>query len=161
MENIVILGLDYEYNIKVGKTLSDDLGMFFLDFKEYVEYNLFSRKDMLEKCGKGYLALQERKCVASASEFENTVICMPYSYFCNEDAHKLFTSAYKVYLYFSKNKLKKLPVIEDTITVDLITFSDRDEDITKVCNLKICVGNKKIATICRDISKNVEVKNEH
>ncbi len=155
MKNIVILGLDYEYNIKVGKTLSDNLGMFFLDFKEYVEYNLFSTKDMLEKCGKEYLLKQEKKCVESASEFENTVICMPYSYFFEQNAYKLFKSAYKVYVYFSKNKLSKL-YSGDTRAVDLIVFSDRDKDLTNVSDLKLCVGNKKITTLCQDISKKIE-----
>ena len=92
MENIVILGLDYEYNLKIGKILSDSLGMFFLDFKDYVEYSLFSTKDMLEKCGVEYLEKQQKKCLMSASEFENTVLCIPYNYFFEQDNNKLFES---------------------------------------------------------------------
>lgn len=153
-KNIVILGLNYEYNTNVGKLLSDNLGMFFLDFKEYVEYSLFSTKDILEKCGKEYLMEQEKKCVKSASEFENTVICMPYSYFFDENANKLYENAQKVYVYFSKNKLKNNT--NDTTPVDVIAFDDRDEQLKNECDIKVTVGNKKIDTVCNEIKMKLE-----
>lgn len=155
MENIVILGLDYEYNLKIGKILSDSLGMFFLDFKDYVEYSLFSTKDMLEKCGAEYLEKQQKKCLMSASEFENTVLCIPYNYFFEQDNNKLFESAQKFYIYFSKNKLSKI-VDADTLSVDLMVFSDRDYELNKACNHKIKVANKKIETVKCEILKILE-----
>ncbi len=155
MENIVILGLDYEYNLKIGKILSDSLGMFFLDFKDYVEYSLFSTKDMLEKCGVEYLEKQQKKCLMSASEFENTVLCIPYNYFFEQDNNKLFESAQKFYIYFSKNKLSKI-VDNDTLSVDLMVFSDRDFELNKACNHKIKVANKKIETVKCEILKILE-----
>ncbi len=155
MKNIVILGLDYEYNLKIGKLLSDSLGMFFLDFKEYVEYSLFSTKDMLEKCGVEYLEKQQKKCLISASEFENTILCIPYGYFFEQDANKLFESTEKFYIYFSKNKLSKIEDA-DTLKVDLMVFSDRDLQLSNACNHKICVGNKKLETVEGEIMKILE-----
>ena len=39
--------------------------MYFLDVEEFVNYNLFSKNDMLQKCGIDYLTKQEIKQIAS------------------------------------------------------------------------------------------------
>ncbi len=150
MKNIVILGLNYEYNIQIGQLLTEKLDMYLLDFKQYVEYDLFSTKDMLEKCGVDYLNKQEKKCLKKCSEFEKSVICVPYSYFFDEDAYKLFKSDYIVYLYFSKQKLQNVKS-DDTLALDLIVFDERDQDLSENCNKKIVVSNKKPQTIVNEI----------
>ena len=154
--NIVIIGLDYEYNINIGQALSNVTDMYFLDVLEYINYSLFSREEMLDKCGIEYLEQQENSAIKSCSNFENTVMCIPYQYFFRNENYKLFQqSCFIIYLHFSKEKLltvfKKLS--SSTLTVDLIAYNDREGNLCKVADKKIIVGNKQQKTIINEILK--------
>ena len=160
--NIVIVGLDYEYNLKVSKSLAELTDLYFLDVKEYINYALFSRSDMLEKCGVEYLEKQETSAIKGCSNFENSIICIPCEYFLKNHMYENFyEGSHIIYLYFSKSKLKKVAetIKEDSyLPIDLIVFEDRDLELKNVSNLKICVGNKTIKTVANEIINFVEGK---
>ncbi len=153
--NIIIIGLDYKYNLAIGKLLADTTSLYFLDVNEYVNYALFSRKDMQEKCGVEYLEKQENSAIKGCLEFENTVMTFPYLYFQRiYNNEKFKANANVVYLYFSKEYLTKK--IDDnsyleTLSVDIIAFNDRDKDLNNASDIKINVRNKKKETILKEI----------
>ena len=153
--NIIILGLDYKYNLEIGKLLADKTNLYFLDVMEYVNYTLFSRKDMKEKCGVEYLEKQENSAIKGCLEFENTVMTFPYLYFVrNKNNIDLKSNAKIVYLYFSKKNLTKKTddgEFWETLSVDIIVFDDRDKEMSSVSDLKIIVKNKKKQTVIKEI----------
>ncbi len=156
-QNIVIVGLNYKYNLMIGKILANNFNMYFLDALEYVNYSLFSRNDMLEKCGIEYLNNQENKAIKSCSEFENSVICIPCDLFLrNQNFEKFKTTSNIVYLYFSQERLTNL--INDSndnniAKVDLLVFEDRNNDLQKICDIMIKISNKKSQTIVKEIDR--------
>ena len=126
--------------------------MYFLDVEELVNYNLFSKTEMLEKCGIEYLTKQETAVVKSCAEYENTIMCMPYSYFFRDDMYVNFTNnSYIIYLYFSKENLSKKQNLSKVFDVDMIVFDKRNDDFNRICNKKINVSNKKNETIINEI----------
>lgn len=152
MKNIVILGIDYEYNTHIAELLTRSLDMYFLDVNNYINYSLFSRMDMLNKCGIEYVNRQENLVVKSCADFENTVMCIPYSNFFRDDIYKDFLDkSYIVYLYFSKEKLNEKDGISDTFEIDLIAFNERNQKMSDLCNKKISVSNKKDDTIIKEL----------
>ena len=153
--NIIIIGLDYKYNLEIGKLLADTTNLYFLDVMEYVNYTLFSRKDMQEKCGVEYLEKQENSAIKGCLEFENMVMTFPYVYFNrNANNEKFRSNATVIYLYFSKEKLtKKIDdnSFLDTLSVDVIAFNDRDKELNNASDIKINVRNKKKQTVINEI----------
>ena len=153
--NIIVIGLDYKYNLMIGKCLADAMSLYFLDADEYVNYALFSRKDMQEKCGIAYLEKQENSAINSCLEFENTVITLPYLYLSRNKSNKKFkNNATIVYLYFSKENLTKKinsNSFSETLSIDVIAFDDRDKELTDMCDIKIYVRNKKKNTVLKEI----------
>ncbi len=152
MKNIVILGIDYEYNIHIAELLTKSLDMYFLDVNHYLSYSLFSRSEMLAKCGLEYLNRQENLVVKSCADFENTIMCIPYNNFFREEIYKNFLEkSYIIYLYFSKEKLQEKQCSSNDLGVDLLVFDDRNNKINNICNKKICIGNKKDNTVINEI----------
>lgn len=153
--NIVIVGLNYEYNLDLSKSLSELTDLYFLDVREYINYTLFSRNDMLEKCGVEYLEKQEKSAIISCSNFENSIICIPSEYFVKDHMYENFkANSHIIYVYFSINKLEKISQKFDEysfLPINLIAFKDRDLELKNVSNLKICVGNKNLKTVANEI----------
>ena len=152
-KNIVILGFDYRYNISIAELLNQSLDMYFLDVNQYVNYALFSKSEMLEKCGIEYLNTQENKAIKSCAEFENTIMCIPNIYFFRSDNYKLFKeNSFIVYLYQSKEKLLRKVKKED-FSADLLIFEDKDNELNNICNKKIIITNKKKESVVNEILK--------
>ena len=158
--NVVIIGLNYEYNLNVCNLIADATNLYLLDVNEYINYSLMSRQNMQDVCGIEYLEQQENKVISSCSEFENSVICMPHYYFFRNEVFKKFTNSIIIYLRFSYKKLTEIcqNVSKDlsTLPIDLITFDERDNDLTNVSNFKINIVNKKDITIVKEILSKLE-----
>lgn len=163
--NIVILGLDYEYNLDIAQLLADKTSLYFLDVKQYLNYSLFSRQEMEAKCGIDYLIKQENSVVKSCADFENTIICMPYMYFFRDNIYqRFFDNCEIIYLYFSKQKLQKIAYnnsSDNTLAIDILAFEDRNADINKISNIKVCVSNKNKQTVVKEILNNLGVTCEY
>lgn len=87
--NLVIIGFEKEFNKKLCIYLADKLDMFFVDVKELIEYDLVNSKEALLRCGKEYIEKEERKTVRNVSEYENSVVNIPYDIFItNRDFFK-------------------------------------------------------------------------
>ena len=151
-KNIVILGMNYKYNLNIGELLSQSTDMYFLDVEEFINYRLISKIEMLEKCGIDYLTKQENTAVKSCAEFEKTIICMPYTYFFRDKMYQNFLqNSYLIYLYFSKDAMEKSQDASKTFDVDMLVFEERNADFLKVCNKKIDVDSKDIDTVVNEI----------
>ena len=151
-KNIVILGINYEFNLKVAQELSECIDMYFLDVEEFINYSLFSKVEMLQKCGVEYMTKQENSAVKSCAEFEKTIICIPHLYFFRDNMYKNFIQdSYIIYLYFSKDELDKMQNVSKTFEVDMIAFEDRNIDFEKVCNKKIDTLEKDCDAIVKEI----------
>lgn len=151
-KNIIIIGIDYKYNLNIAQLLSESIDMYFLDVEELVNYNLFSKSEMLEKCGIEYLTKQETSVIKSCADYENTIMCMPYSYFFRNKMYTNFLdNSYIIYLYFSKKTLLKKKDLSKTFNTDMIVFEERDNNLNNICNKKINVSNKKNETIVNEI----------
>lgn len=153
--NIVIIGLNYEYNLDISNMLADKTGMFLLDVNQYLNYSLLSRKNMEEVCGIEYLESQENAVIKSCAEFENSVICMPAMYFLRNEQYKNFDRSVIIYIRHTKPSLEK---VNDTqsqyysaLPVDLINFKDRDSELKSISYLTVNVTNKKKDTIVKEI----------
>ena len=77
IKNVVIIGLNYEYNIEIAQSVADSLEAYFLNGDEYVNYQLQNKKNMKELCGVEYLKAQENKAIKGCAEFENSIITIP------------------------------------------------------------------------------------
>ena len=151
-KNIVILGLDFEYNIHIAELLVKSLDMYFLDVNHYLSYSLFSRSEMLQKCGLEYLTNQENNILRACADFENTIMCIPYTFFFRNEIYKDFLeNSYITYVYFSKEKLKDCCSETNTLDIDLLVFEDRDMEMKRIANKVICVSNKKDKTVVNEI----------
>ena len=151
-KNIIIIGIDYKYNLNIAQLLLENVDMYFLDVEELVNYSLFSKSEMLKKCGIEYLIEQETSVVKSCADYENTIMCMPYSYFFRNNMYTNFLeNSYIIYLHFSKEALLKKKNLSKTFNTDMIVFEERDENLNKVCNKRINVSNKKNETIINEI----------
>ena len=99
--NLVIIGFEKEFNKKLCIYLADKLDMFFVDVKELIEYDLVNSREALLRCGKEYIEKEERKTVRNVSEYENTVVNIPYDIFVNnrdffkENNINIFIKPYK------------------------------------------------------------------
>ena len=149
--NIVVIGLDYEYNLKIGKLIADKINLYFLDVLQYINYSLFSIKDIIEKFGIEYLERKENSVVSSCAEFENTVICIPYMYFFRNNQYERFLNNSNI-IYLEK-QIKNIDTknLEDTLLIDLIAKEDRILDFEKVCNKKITTKNKNEEDIVNEV----------
>ena len=77
---IVLVPLCDNFSRKIGKTLSQSLGMMFCDAKDLVEYELID-KDMLKQISsKQYMDQAEKKVMKHLASFENVVASISFDY---------------------------------------------------------------------------------
>lgn len=153
--NLVIIGLNYEYNLDICNLISDKTQMYLLDVNQYLNYSLMSRKNMEEVCGIEYLQTQENGVIKSCAEFENSIICMPQSYFLRNEQYKYFDKSIIVYIRFSKNMVENInnQISQDfsMLPVDIIGYEDRDIDLKNISDIIVNVTNKKKETIVNEV----------
>lgn len=164
IDNVVIIGLNYEYNIEIAQSIADSFGLYFLNCDEYINYQLQNRKDMEELCGVEYLRTQENKAVKSCSEFENSIITIPSHYFLRDNQYTNFSHSLIIYIKFSKEKLikqSKLGFVDEFIVPNLLTFEQNNFELERISKFIISVRNKKKSTIEDEIKKCLEEYCEH
>ena len=163
-ENIVIVGMNYEYNIEIAQMISSLTDLYFLDVKQFVDYQLFDKKNMEQICGIEYMQKQENKAIQSCVEYENTVMTIPIEYFLRKNQYENFSKFCVVYISFSKDKISKLYKTNKDMSMlfsTLITFEEKDEQLQKIANLTINVKNKGKNNIMKEILHFVEREYEH
>lgn len=137
--NLVVVGFEYEFNKKLCIYLADKLDMFFVDVKELIEYDLVNSKEALLRCGKEYIEKEERKTVRNVSEYENTVVNIPYDLFVN---NRDFFKNNNINLFIKPFKADDIDMIvmEDRIALlknDCKIFIENRENSVESCYNKI------------------------
>ncbi len=140
-------------NDKAGATLSkgvaDELGLHFANAKDIVAYELFDADQLLKKCGVAYFKKREKSALKSLSVYENSVVFINYDLFINNES--LFKKIVpKIYIKLAKQKLDK-----KTDYVNMIMFKERDEVLTKKCDMTINVNGASksdVAKILKELS---------
>lgn len=137
--NLVVVGFEYEFNKKLCIYLADKLDMFFVDVKELIEYDLVNSKEALLRCGKEYIEKEERKTVRNVSEYENTVVNIPYDLFVN---NRDFFKNNNINIFIKPFKADDIDMIvmEDRIALlknDCKIFIENRENSVESCYNKI------------------------
>lgn len=127
-KKILLLSLSEKIGSKIGATLADNLGLYFLSVDDYIEYSLFDANEMLVRCGESYYLQQEKKALEECLDFENTIYYCSYEVFINNK--NLFSSFQIFYIYIPKERLEKEE--GGNAFVNKIAFSDRDEFLSKI-----------------------------
>ena len=137
--NLVVVGFENEFNKKLCIYLADKLDMFFVDVKELIEYDLVNSKEALLRCGKEYIEKEERKTVRNVSEYENTVVNIPYDLFVN---NRDFFKNNNINIFIKPFKVDNIDmlVMEDRIALlknDCKIFIENRENSVESCYNKI------------------------
>ena len=137
--NLVVVGFEYEFNKKLCIYLADKLDIFFVDVKELIEYDLVNSKEALLRCGKEYIEKEERKTVRNVSEYENTVVNIPYDLFVN---NRDFFKNNNINIFIKPFKADDIYmlVMEDRIALlknDYKIFIENSENSVESCYNKI------------------------
>lgn len=134
-KNIVLVCLDGDFNKEICKELAEKLDMFFANLKDYIEYDLISSKEILEKCGIEYLAEREFKATQSFARFENAVLTVDYDLF-KQNIKAFSKGSLIVYLRLSKR------LIDEKETINKLSFDSRDEFLASKCGLVVSLKSK-------------------
>ncbi|MBQ3494074.1 MAG: hypothetical protein IJA69_01520 [Clostridia bacterium] len=152
---IIIVGLNSEFNRILAKGLADETQGYYLDIEDYINYSLFDKAQMQQKCGLEYMKKQEKNAIASCVDYENSVLYFPFEYFIFENNYKAFqSSSIMFYIKFSEQTLinkNKTFKDNDKIDLPLICFKENDEQLTQICDYTINVGKKSEKTIIKEI----------
>lgn len=122
MKKKVIVALADAFTNKVTKMVANDLGLYFLNLDDYVDYNIFDSERILAKCGIEYLKQQEAKYIQDALVLENMMFYCSYELMINN--LNLFENCEIIYVALSKEQLTKLR--EKTFEINELAFEDRD-----------------------------------
>ena len=145
--NIAILCLSDKYSKYLGKTLADNLDMFFADINDILQYNMIDQ-NMLETAGKEYFDKQKEKVIASVCEFENSAICGSFDIMINY-VKELKNNCLLVYLSIKKEMLKEFEN-KDELSNDLIknlVFEQEDEICKQSADIVIEITEDKAVNL--------------
>ena len=146
--NILLVGLDYEFTQGVALELSSLFDMFYLDIKGLISYTLSSKQEVVDKAGVAYFDNQVQKLVLSASEYENTIINMPYDLYIKDDnSTKLNQTCFSIFLNLNKQALMEQDATKDSdkkLTIPLLVFEDLSQKLQTSVEHKIDLTNANI-----------------
>ena len=107
----------------LGNALADELGMFYADLNDIMEYNFIDKKT-LQFSGKEYYENQVYKSIKSAKDYENSVITVNFDSLNIKDAwQQLKTNSLVIYL---RESYEPYCDSENENKVNELVFEDRD-----------------------------------
>ena len=143
--NILFVGLNYEFIKKISKEICDGFDMFFLDVNALIEYNLAAKQNIEELCGIDYLNKEREAIILSVNNYENSVVCVPYSIFLeNGIAKELKNNAIVVYLKLPKKVLNKQNETEGGLLTECIAFEEFDKLLAKNADVVVKCKNDSV-----------------
>lgn len=156
--NILIVGLIDEFNKNIAYEVSNRLGVYFLDIKDLIEYEITDRQNMIDLCGIEYLEKQEYKIINSVTGFENTIITISNEIFTKWDAYNIFNdSCIILYLRLSENEINEYFTANgNKFNLNQIVFKDRDDYLTSNSKITINVKINSPEKAIKDIIKQIE-----
>ncbi len=158
--NIVLVSLVDDYAKRISKKLADRLDMFFVDAKGLINYDITSNIKLPKKDQENYLLKLERRTIKSISCYENTIIDAKFDILNRpENLKMLKQSGIVVYLRFSyktySNYLKRENINKNLVTLNSITFEDRDSQIKNNADIVVDVNKVSSLAIIEDIMKSI------
>lgn len=109
--NIILMGLDYFYTLEVGKLLSDQLEMYFLDSQGLYEFDIKPKTidDIVSEFGMDYYRKAQSGTVKYISSFNSSILAIESGVVLNqENMEKLDKYGLIVYIRQSKELLQSL-----------------------------------------------------
>jgi len=128
MKKKIIIALADAFTNKIAKLVANDLGFYFLNLDEYIDYNIFDSERILAKCGIEYLKNQEVKYLQDALQLDDMLYYASYELFVNNQ--KLFNDYEKIYVALSREQLIKLK--EKNFEINDLAFEDRDKFLKSI-----------------------------
>lgn len=148
--NILIVGLDSNFNRELGYELSLATSLYFLDVEDYILYSLQDPDKMLSQCGVEYLTKQENSVVRSCADFENTIIYIPFEYYNRNNAYNLFIETCNIfYIKFTEENIQNLEE-RDFEVINSIAYEDYDKILSKTSTYVIDANDKTMEEV-RDL----------
>lgn len=156
--NILIVGLVDEFNKNIAYEVSNRLGVYFLDIKDLIEYEITDRQNMIDLCGIEYLEKQEYKIIQSVTGFENTIITISNDIFTKWEAYNIFKdSCIILYLRLEENEINEyFTKAGNKFNLNQIVFKDRDEFLSDHSQITINAKINSEEKTIKDIIKQVE-----
>ncbi len=137
-DNILLVGLHYEFTGQVAKDLSNKFDMFFLDVNQLIEYSLIDTKNIQLICGKDYFENQKKQVILSVKQYENTIINFPYSVYLEDNMVKeMSENAFVIYLKLTKSQIKKLNKENGEFNIEELAFAEISKLLEKKSDLSI------------------------
>lgn len=130
--NILLVSLDEKFCKEVSSVLSSEIGTYFADYKELIEYDLINPKEILEKCGLEYLRKKERGVIANSCDYRDTVFSINYDLY--KQNYDLFKNSFIVYLRLDKELIKEV--------INKIEEENYDEFLKKTSDIVINISKK-------------------
>lgn len=109
--NIILMGLDYFYTLEVGKLLSDQLEMYFLDSQGLYEFDVKPKTidDIVSEFGMDYYRKAQSGTVKYICSFNSSILAIESGVVLNqENMEKLDKYGLIVYIRQSKELLQSL-----------------------------------------------------
>lgn len=77
--NICVIGLANKYTKHIASRLARTLEMYFADVDDLIDFDVISKEETINLCGREYLEKIERKKVKQAVSFENTLVTLNHT----------------------------------------------------------------------------------
>lgn len=88
--NIVLIGFLDNLTKQISEKLALDFGLYYANAEDIIEYNLMNEKEIEKLCGVDYLNKLKQKTLKDISNYENTLITMPFSMFSQNNNYDMF-----------------------------------------------------------------------
>ena len=134
--NILLLCLDKVYSRELGKKLSDELELFFVDINDILEYNLINSQ-MLKNAGKAYFEKEKQKVLKGFADYENSVFCANFELLSQKNnLEKLKNNAIAIYLRLTEDTIGELQKSQEMQHI-LVAFDEEDKFCSKNADIVI------------------------
>ena len=140
--NIVLVGLDYNYSLEVGKMLASQLEMYFLDSQGLYEFDIRPKtmEDIINEMGMDYFRKAQCGTIKYICSFTSSILVVESGALMNEDnVNKLDKYGLIVYIHQDQETLRQLYQSQDNLS-DIkksIYLLKADEIINRDEKLKI------------------------
>lgn len=160
--NVLVVGLLDNYNKQIAHEISNQLGIYFLDIDDMIEYEIADRQQMIDLCGIEYLENQEFKLVRSVANYQDTVINVSSDLFMRERYYDIFeNNCHIIYIAFDEAQLKEYEKgrKERSYRINKIAYSDRVSYLQAHCDYQLEGDKNNPYEIVKNIIKYLKRNN--
>ncbi len=121
--NILFICQNRDRQKKLGKDLADELGMFYADLNDIMEYNFIDKKT-LQFLGKEYYEEQVYKAIKAASNYENSLMVATFDSLNIKDGwEQIKKTCIIIYL---RESFEPFDDVDTENKVNELVYEDRD-----------------------------------